>query len=110
MKKPSTPKLVGYPVFIQDWEESDEGFVRPDGCSLHLTSEDQVAFCKAALEKQRAVLGPKVPPEYSRLGGRASKVLVTENLFSKIEASASEQGIRVQQWNMKELKKEILLP
>lgn len=102
-------RLVGYPVFIQRWEESEAGFgIRPDGCSLHLSLDDCRDFCEEALQSQFQLLGPKTPHEYSRLSGRASKVLINEDFFNKVKET--KNGLRIQPWDMKTVREAILLP
>jgi hypothetical protein len=71
------------------WEESDEGWVRPDGFSLHLTEQDRIAYIK----DYWAPMPDKVPAEYSR------PVLGSERLMDLPEAvynlvRASKNGIR----------------
>ncbi len=77
-------KVEGYIVWRQDWEESERDWgVRPDGYSLHLTTEDATAFAREYWKR----MPREVPDEYSRESGRPYKTLVGKKVYSEVKAS-----------------------
>ncbi|MGZ8887986.1 MAG: hypothetical protein ACXW1D_00340 [Halobacteriota archaeon] len=70
------------------WEESERGWgVRPDGCSLHRSELDALAFIKGVQDKQ-----PKdyVPDEYSRPSDIPKLIEVSESLYNYIMAEGDK--------------------
>lgn len=49
-------------AFLMPWEESDQSWTRPDGCSLHLSEKDYTQF----VAEYWATQPDEVPDEYSR--------------------------------------------
>ena len=71
-----------------DWTESERGWgMRPDGISLHITSQDQKAFVKEYWDS----MPDDTPDEYS-FPGSTSLVEVEDSLYN--EVSKSENGVR----------------
>ncbi len=72
------------------WEESERGWgTRPDGCSLHLTRSDAIAFEQAYWAR----MPDQVPDEYSRPFSSPSVAYVSPVLYRKIEKK--ENGLRL---------------
>lgn len=69
-------------VLIQEWEESDEGWTRPDGRSVHLSEADGKAFI-AAYWREQLLRHPTVPSEYSRPCGDPYFAEVDEETFER---------------------------
>lgn len=87
MKSGKNPQK--YVVIVQEWLESEFGWgQRPDGYSLHLTTEDLKAF----LEEYWAEMPKEVPDEYSRPDGSPYCAEVEEKVY--LEVKASKNGIR----------------
>jgi len=83
-------------VIAQDWEESEAGWgVRPDGFTLHLTLDDHKAFVEAFWKRQRAALGERTPPEYTRTSGEPKLVEVNEKIYRKLVKLKDKHGM----WN-----------
>lgn len=83
-------------VYCLLWEESERGWgVRPDGASLHLSTEDSAQFVKAYWAQQP----DEVPDEYSRPSGKPKLIEVDDETYEKIEAS--KNGIRIWQSDLK---------
>jgi len=87
-------------VICQDWLESERGWgTRPDGCSLHLTEDDLRRY----VETYWAGMPDEVPEEYSKPTGNPYPLQVTQVMYKRIEKG--EYGIRLWQWEMRELQK-----
>lgn len=87
-----------YDVIIQPWTESERGWgQRPDGYSLHKTSEDRTKF----IVEFNSHLPVEVPDEYSFANGPAKIISVTEDIYKKI--CASEDGIWITNQEGREL-------
>ena len=72
-----------------DWEESEKGWgVRPDGCSLHLTTRD----CKNFVKEYWARMPEETPDEYSRPSGEPFQAYVDKQTYEQIKKS--KNGIR----------------
>jgi len=71
------------------WTESEKGWgIRPDGCSLHLITDDSRDFVEAYWARM-----PDEPPEeYSKPAGEPVKVFVSPKIYKQIQDS--ENGIR----------------
>ena len=88
-------------AWLQVWDESESGWgVRPDGYSLHLTEEDAKAYVKQYWneEKKRNPSG-SIPHEYSRESGSADKVLVSPELYAKLEGEKPKKRRGLRLWN-----------
>lgn len=80
-------------VVCQTWEESEAGWgCRPDGVSLHKTSEDHKKF----LDR---VGTPGTAEEYSRPVGQPIVIDVPKELFDEIK----KDGIFVSDYRMRQL-------
>jgi len=86
-------------VYIR-WEESERSWgVRPDGGSLHLTSQDYRVFLREYWSNQP----DEVPDEYSRPAGDPTSVTVSSGLFKLLKEA--EHGLWVSQPRQRELEK-----
>jgi len=87
-------KVSGYAVWCQEWEESERGWgVRPDGYSLHLTSEQAKTYVDEYWrEEKKSNPSGRVPEEYSRECGAPYKIIVDKKTYDTIKASKS--GVR----------------
>jgi hypothetical protein len=66
---------------IQFWEESERNWgVRPDGCSLHLDSE-QLKFFLNNIYSERS---KEIPNEYERVVGKESICFISDDLFERL--------------------------
>lgn len=94
-------------VVCQRWEESERGWgVRPDGCSLHLSETDRLAFCKEFWARERKNnIGGQTPEEYSRESGRAILLDVDDLTYALV--SKSNNGIWLLESEFRELLKEM---
>lgn len=79
-------------VLAQDWEESERGWgTRPDGFTLHLTSEAHQAYVKDYYlrNNNRAV----TPDEYTRVCGDPKMVQVSEKIYKKLVKHKAKNGL-----------------
>jgi hypothetical protein len=80
------PIKVGrkYSVIKQKWMEFERGWgARPDGYTLHITSEDKDTFVK----DYQSGMPNSAPDEYSQPMGSATIVNVDEQIYQKIKES-----------------------
>ncbi len=83
-------------VVKQDWDESERGWgIRPDGCSLHLTDKHKEEYIKEHWDE----MPDEVPHEYSRLGGSAKLIEVSDELHEKV--ASSKNGVRLWQHELR---------
>lgn len=74
-------------VFLQYWEESERGWgIRPDGCSLHLTTKECKEYIKSIYDVRK--METSVPDEYERIVGEPIEVEIKEELYNIL----TEQG------------------
>ena len=84
-------------VYLQYWEESERGWgVRPDGCSLHLTLEDNKNYV-GTIYKDREN-DKEVPYEYDRVVGEPIECMIDPILFTLVTPS-----LRLSQYEMNNL-------
>lgn len=77
-------------VIRQNWEESERDWgQRPDGYSLHLSSEHRQSF----IESYWATMPDAVPDEYSRPDGDPVEVEVDDETYAQVKESTT--GVRV---------------
>lgn len=70
-------------VIMQLWEESERGWgVRPDGCSLHISSLDRKKYISTIYKSRES--DTSVPDEYDRIVGDEMEVFVEDKLFNTI--------------------------
>ena len=73
-------------VYLQYWEESERGWgVRPDGCSLHLTMEEQKKYIESIQESR--MNDKEVPYEYDRVVGDPFEVMIKDDLYDEVKNS-----------------------
>ena len=86
-------------VYLQFWEESGRDWgVRPDGCSLHLSIDEQKKF----VESIYAGRDPdNVPDEYERILGEPIEAEVSDSLYEEL---ISEGSLRIMQHSFMNLK------
>ena len=79
-------------VVLQFWEESCRGKNPiPDGCSIHLSSEDRKNYIDS-IYKER--IGCEVPDEYDRIVGSEIESFIDDALY---EILKKEKSIRLYQ-------------
>ena len=89
------PKLEE--VIYVSWEESERGWgTRPDGCSLHLTTDDFQVF----LKKYWSRMPDEVPHEYSRPAGKPLTAYASLDLYKRIQEG--NKGLRLWQHEERE--------
>lgn len=77
-------------VRVQKWREFERGWGdRPDGCSLHLNSNDAELYIKSYWNS----MSSQTPDEYECPVGELYFMFVTNDLYDKIEKSVN--GIRL---------------
>lgn len=77
-------------VIKQNWLESEAGWgQKPDGYSLHLTSED----CKAYIKDYWATMPSQVPDFYERPCGEPQIITVETDVYNRVKKS--KNGIRI---------------
>ena len=87
-------------IVLQLWEESERGWgVRPDGCSIHMDSEERERFVESVYSARR---GSEVPNEYERIVGPAVEAYIDDSLYEKLK---SDKSIRLAQHEMGNLVK-----
>ena len=73
-------------VIMQLWEESERGCeIRPDGCSLHISSSDRTKYINEIYSNRGVEC--KVPNEYDRAIGSEIEIFVTDSLFKSINGT-----------------------
>jgi hypothetical protein len=83
---------------MQPWIESERGFgQRPDGCSLHQTSDDLDQYCEDYWAKMPDV----APLEYSKQDGPTRIITISEELWERL--IKSKNGIRIWEHEMRTL-------
>ena len=71
-------------VFLQYWEESERGWgVRPDGCCLHLSKEDNKKWLDFIYKERET--HTEVPYEYDRPVGELLEVMIKDDLHDSIQ-------------------------
>jgi hypothetical protein len=84
-------------VVLQFWEESERGWgVRPDGCSIHLDSNERNAYIQSIYDGR----GSEVPDEYERTVGDELVAFIEDSLFEKL---TKDKSIRIYQHQFKNL-------
>lgn len=84
-------------VILQRWEESDRNWgTRPDGCSLHLSTDGRDVYIKE-IYKDR--IG-EAPDCYERIIGSPLVVFIDDELCSKLEQKIS---LRLQEHELNNL-------
>lgn len=79
-------------VVAQDWEESERGWgVRPDGFTLHLTTQARDAYVKHYNETYNNL--PSAPDEYTRVSGEPKMVEVSEKIYRKLVKHKDKNGL-----------------
>lgn len=73
-------------IILQLWEESERNWgVRPDGCSIHLDSNNRDSFINDFYSKREE----NVPDVYERAFGEPFYAFVQDNLFKILEVDKS---------------------
>jgi len=87
------------------WTESERGWgQRPDGVSLHLTTEQAHEY----IVKYEKSLPDAVPHEYSFASHNRIPINVSEGLYEKVKAASKNKGLRFWQGETpKEVRKEL---
>lgn len=86
-------------AILDTWTESESGWgQKPDGCSVHLNREDYKKYVKKYWDS----MPDSVPGCYERPDGGLREIVVSDELFKKIEESNG--GIRLWQSELKALK------
>ena len=74
-------------VYLQIWEESIKGTGKiPDGCTLHLTLNDNINYIKSIYKNRE---NSKIPKEYESAIGLPIEVYITDELYKIVESSNS---------------------
>jgi hypothetical protein len=91
-KPAQAPKI--YPVFAQNWEESDSwSGPSDDGFTLHLTLEACKAYVEAFWKRQRSELGEATPECYSRTSGSPRPIDVNAKIYRKLVKHKDKNGL-----------------
>lgn len=91
-KPAKAPKI--YPVFVQNWEESDSwSGPSDDGFTLHLTLEACKAYVEAFWKRQRAQLGEATPEAYTRTSGSPRPIDVNAKIYKKLVKHKDKNGL-----------------
>ncbi len=86
-------------IYLQYWEESERGWgVRPDGCSLHLSTKDSIDYINAIYNGRDTDF---VPNEYDRVVGELIPVTIDQKLYDEITKNGG--SLRLMQSSMKNL-------
>lgn len=72
-------------LVCQAWTESDEGWPRPGGYTLHRSLDDCRAFREEFWREQRRELGESTPPWYIREAGDPFLIPVTKEVHAAVE-------------------------
>lgn len=89
-------------AIIETWTESEAGWgTRPDGISIHKSKESYELYVENFWKDQPR----ETPNEYSRPDSRQRVATISDDLLKKLEES--ENGFRVWQHELKNLKEEI---
>jgi len=74
--------------YFQLWEESERGWgIRPDGCSLHLSSGCHKQYLNDIYNiRQSEIL---VPEEYDRISGDMVECFISDSLFDILKEKTS---------------------
>lgn len=73
-------------VVLQFWEESERGFgTIPDGCSIHIDSENRNSYIKSIYNYRT----DEVPDKYERIIGSELEAFIDDNLFKKLNKEKS---------------------
>lgn len=71
--------------FFQRWEESERGWgVRPDGCSLHVSSDSYNKYLSDIYSDRQ---DKTIPHQYDRIVGGLIECFVSDILFNSLEES-----------------------
>lgn len=88
-------------VLLQYWLESGRHWgVRPDGCSLHLTIDDNKKFIDS-IYKDRDI--NDIPDEYERIIGNPIEIWITNEIYDEIVSNKG--SLRLPQQSMSNLRK-----
>lgn len=88
---------MGKVVWVQAWEESDEGWTSRDGYSMHAKREDVQAFIQGYWSDMPDRIGGRAPACYSRPYGVPFPSEIEPGYYGRVEASTN--GIRVYGWS-----------
>ena len=73
-------------VVLQLWEESERGFgTRPDGCSIHIDSDNRNNYIKSIYDSR----GDKVPNTYDKIIGSELEAFIDDELFKNLNDEKS---------------------
>ncbi len=73
-------------VVLQLWEESERGFgTRPDGCSIHIDSDNRNNYIKSIYDSR----SDKVPNTYDKIIGSELEAFIDDELFKKLNDEKS---------------------
>ena len=87
-------------AWYMSWEESEAGWgTRPDGCSLHETSEHYRSYERAYWAKMPDV----VPDEYCISAGELCQVSVSPTLYERIKDCSNRHGLSLSSEQEREL-------
>ncbi len=87
-------------ALMHPWIESEAGFgQRPDGCSLHQTSDDLAMFLQDYWDSMPDRDNP--PTEYSRPEGISQVMVIPDELYARL--TESKNGIRLWQHEFQKL-------
>ena len=65
---------------FQLWEESERGFgTRPDGCSIHIDSDNRNNYIKSIYDSRK----DEVPNIYDKIIGSELEAFIDDELFKK---------------------------
>lgn len=84
-------------VILQLWEESSNGDIQPDGCSLHIDNKSHNEFTS---DLYLSRICKDLPESFERAIGNPIEVSVTKEIF---EILKKNQSVRIQQYEMNNL-------
>jgi hypothetical protein len=84
--------------YFQLWEESERGWgIRPDGCSLHLSTNEHDKYLSEIYSVRQSSL---VPDEYDRISGGLVECFISDTLFETLKEKTSMRLMEHQMRNL----------
>ena len=84
--------------YFQLWEESERGWgIRPDGCSLHLSTNEHDKYLNEIYSVRQSSL---VPDEYDRISGGLVECFISDTLFETLKEKTSMRLMEHQMRNL----------
>lgn len=84
-------------VILQLWEETTNGKILSDGCSIHLTLEDREVFIDT-IYKNRS--DNEIPDSYDRIIGDYEYVYVSDEIYNFL---SEEKSLKISETSLKNM-------